>query len=58
MEAGHVATTTKWGNVRKGKTKIKVYRQADIVGVSGAGASTGRETRTKQFELAQTPTMT
>ena len=37
MEAGHVATTTKKRNIRKGKTKIKNYQQAVIVGVFGAG---------------------
>ena len=42
MEAGHVATTTKKRNIRKGKTKIKIYQQAVIVGVFGAGASAGR----------------
>ena len=44
MKAGRVATTTKKRNKRKGKTKIKIYQQAVIVGIFGAGASTGRAT--------------
>ena len=42
MEGGHVATTTEKRNIRKGKTKIKIYQQAVMVGVFGAGASAGR----------------
>ena len=41
MEAGRVATTTKERIKRKGKTKIKIYKQAVIVGIFGAGASAG-----------------
>ena len=37
MEAGHVATTTNKRNMRKGKTKIKIYQQPVIVGVLEPG---------------------
>ena len=41
METGHVATTTK-KRTYGGETNIKIYQQAVIVGVFGAGASAGR----------------
>ena len=37
MEAEHVATTTTKRNMRKGKTKIKIYQQPVIVGVLEPG---------------------